>query len=172
MCSLPVFGLCMHGCILWLKMCMCVCVQHTSPSQTEDGSRQVCTKVCAGCKHIPFSLKHEHNRAWSELRRESAYHFKNNHHSERQLHFLSVNVCVCGAETGGQRVHGFSEQKRPRKSGGRRGKLSPRGPLGVWDWDRRTRMVWPWGSIRMLNSPETERMERNRGLSCLSVSYL
>lgn len=96
-------------------------------------SDQVCETV-----HIPLSLKSEtvtesavassslcHWTGGSscELQYESAYRFKNNYQSGRlrdRLHFLSGNVC--GAQTNGQRVHFFSEKKRGRKGGGRRGK--------------------------------------------------
>lgn len=55
------------------------------------------------------------------LQYASAYRFKNNLQSGRlrdRLHFLSGNVCVCDAESNGQRVLCFSGKKRDRKRGG------------------------------------------------------
>lgn len=55
------------------------------------------------------------------LQYSSAYRFKNNLQSGRlrdRLHFLSGNVCVCDAESNGQRVLCFSGKKRDRKRGG------------------------------------------------------
>lgn len=50
-----------------------------------------------------------------------------------RLHFLSWNVCVCGAEANEQRAHCFSEKER----GGRGERESQQGPLAVWDWGKK-----------------------------------
>lgn len=70
----------------------------------------------------------------------SAYRFKNNYQSGRlrdRLNFLSGNVCVCGAQTNGQRLH-WSVRSKERGRDEEEERESQQGPLAVWDWDRRT----------------------------------
>lgn len=115
----------------WL-IYMHVCMFKWKTSWWIRGGRQLCEKVCRLWAHPSLLETWGKQRGLSacELQWESAYHFKNNYHSARQLQFLSGNVCVCSSETSGQRLHCFKEEKRERKK-----RDSQQGLLAVWDWE-------------------------------------
>lgn len=104
---------------------MCVCSSASLFHRFRVADR--CVRKHAGCKHI---LHKQRGLPSCELQLERAYHFKNNYHSRRRLHFLSGNVCVCSSETSGQWLHCFNETKSERKM-----RDSQQGLLTVWDWE-------------------------------------
>lgn len=86
------------------------------------------------------------------------------------LHFLSGNVCVCDAQTNGQRVPCFQWEETREERREEEERHSQQGPLAVWDWDRRTCRFWPWG--RPLNPRETERTEAREQTATGVIRFL